>query len=106
MGLFNKNTKKQSAEKNQINNKELKEMLANTALNTLTEGKDYNQLANTMCEFGYLFEVEGRGVEALFKITTDKDTFYFAVQKNSLMLLNFDEELFQSTTDTVLNRHK
>ena len=105
MGLFNK-MKKQNGEKNEINNKVLKERLANAALQMLTEGEDYDQLAYTMCEFGYLFEIDGHGLEALFKIKTDKDTFYFAAQKNSLLKLDLNEELFKGTTDTFLSLHQ
>lgn len=106
MGVFGKNKKGQNAEKNEIGNRELKENLADTALQTLTEGEDYSQLVNTTCEFGYLFIIEGHGLEALFKITTDKGVFYFAAQKNSLMRLAINEEMFQSTTETFLSMHQ
>lgn len=105
MGLFNKK-KKQPAERNEIANMKLKEILANTALGTLTEGEDYNQLAFTECEFGYLFDIDDHGLEALYKITTDKGVFYFAAQKASVMRLNFNEELFKSTTETFLSLHQ
>lgn len=103
MGLF---SKKKKIEKNEIGNKELKETLANTALGMLKQGEDYEQLAYTECEFGYLFVIEGHGLEALFKITTDQGVFYFAAQKNSLSRLTLNEELFQSTTDTFLDLHQ
>lgn len=102
MGLFSK--KKNT--NNQIENKELKENLANSAISVLKEGEHYHSLANTMCEFGYLFSFEGHGLEALFKITTDVDTYYFAAQGNSLQFLDFNEELFKSTTDTFLEIHE
>lgn len=102
MGLF---SKKKKHENNQINNKELKENLANYAMSILNEGEHYKSLAYTKCEFGYLFNFEGHGLEALFKITTDVDTFYFAAQGNSLQFLNFNEELFNSTTVTFLGMH-
>ena len=66
---------------------------------------DYGNLAYTKVEFGYLFQVEGRGTEALFKVTTDKTTVYFAVQGARLMRLNFSEELFQTTVDSFLELH-
>lgn len=102
MGLF----KKKNKEKNEINNKILKENLANAALQFLIEGEDYEQLANTICEFGYLFDIEGHGLEALYKIKTDKCTAYFAAQGDSVMRLNFNEELFQGTKETFLSLHK
>ena len=104
MGFFSK--KKKTSEKNEINNRELKENLATTALNLLKPGEAYDQLAYTSCEFGYLFMIDGHGLEALFKITTDKGVFYFAAQGDKLMQLQFNEELFQSTTKTFLDMHQ
>lgn len=103
MGWFFKKKKK---EKNEINNPELKEKLANAALTSLVEGKDYEQLVHTTCEFGYLFVIDGHGLEALFKFTTDKATFYFAAQGDTLTRLEFNESLFRSTTDTFLSLHQ
>lgn len=103
MGLF-KN--KKPKERNEIANRELKENLANTAIGVLQEGKDYGQLAYTTCEFGYLFDIDGHGIEALFKIITDKGTHYFAAQGDKLMRLQFNEQLYQSTKDTFLSMHQ
>lgn len=69
-----------SSERNEINNKELTEMLANTALEILVQGEDYKELAGTTVKFGYLFDIDNHGIEALFKVITDKTTAYFAVQ--------------------------
>lgn len=106
MGLFQRNKKKQNTETNEINNKTLKEQLMNTALQLLVEGQDYEQLAYTTCEFGYLYVIEGHGLEALFKMITDKGTIYFAAQKESLMRININEELFKTTTETFLSLHQ
>ena len=102
--------RKQQAEppkkgRNEIGNRALKENLAEAALGALREKDDYGNLAYTKIEFGYLFQVEGRGTEALFKVTTDKTTVYFAVQGARLMRLNFSEELFQTTVDSFLELH-
>ncbi len=106
MGLFNRK-KKKPAEFNEISNSSLKVELADIALQTLTEGEDYINLDKTLCEFGYLFMIDDHGVESLFKLITDKEkTFYFAAQKDSIMRLNFNEELFKSTTETFLSMHK
>lgn len=102
MGLF---SKKKSTEKNEINNKVLKENLANAAIEMLKQGEDYIQLAYTQCEFGYLFIIDNHGLESLFKITTDKETFYFAAQGNSLKRLALNEQLFKDTTETFLSLH-
>ena len=111
MGIFekifgSKNNEQPPNEKNEIGNKQLKENLANTALGLLEQGKDYDELAYTKVEFGYLFDIEGHGIEALFKVITDKTTAYFAAQGNKLMRLNFTEELFRSTAEGFLDRHK
>ncbi len=105
MGLFGKK-KKQPAERNAIDDRNLKMNLADTALGLLVQGEDYGELANTKCEFGYLFDIEGHGIEALFKLTTDKTTAYFAAQGDKLMRLDFNEELFKSTTEGFLSMHK
>lgn len=91
MGLFKK---KEPKEKNEIENKVLKENISNAALAQLSQGEDYESLAYTKVEFGYLFDIENHGIEALFKIITDKDTFYFAVQGPKLLRLTLTEELF------------
>ncbi len=105
MGLFGKK-KKQPAERNAIDDRNLKMNLADSALGLLVQGEDYGELANTKCEFGYLFVIEDHGIEALFKLTTDKTTAYFAAQGDKLMRLNFNEELFQTTVEGFLDMHK
>ena len=95
MGLF----KKQPIEKNEIGNKVLKENIAEAALGQLCAGKDYETLAYTKVEFGYLFDIENHGIESLFKVITDKDTYYFAVQGTNLLRLTLTEELFSSYVD-------
>jgi len=102
---FKNSTEKQKGEKNEIGNKELKETLGNTALSTLRQGSDYHDLSGLTVEFGYLYDIDGRGIEALFKVTTDVETLYFAVQKGSLIRLSFSEEMFTSTTETFLAIH-
>lgn len=92
-------------ESNEINNKELKENIANTALSLLEEGSDYVDLAYTTVQFGYLFDIEDHGLEALLKVITDKLTAYFAVQGTSMMRLNFSEELFETTVAGFLDLH-
>lgn len=53
-------------EHNEMENKALKEYLASAALQMLAEGTDYENLAGTTCRFGYLFQIDGHGLEALF----------------------------------------
>lgn len=104
MGLFSR--KKKKLERNEINNKAMKENLANTALGMLDQGQDYEQLDNLKCEFGYLFVIEGHGLESLFKITTDTCVSYFAAQGDSLSRVALNEEQYKSTTETFLSLHQ
>lgn len=97
--------KKDIKEENIIDNRKIKENIADAALALLQEGEDYNELVNTKVEFGYLFDIEDHGLEALFKVMTDRTTAYFAVQGTSLMRLKFNEELFEATVDTFLDLH-
>ena len=81
MSLFSrKKHDKKPKESNEIANKELKEWAAYTALDIMQKDIDFENLAYTKVEFGYLFNIEGHGIEALFKIITNKTTAYFAVQ--------------------------
>lgn len=108
MGLFGKKKDKPEenpSERNVIDIHDLKVNLANTALGLLVEGEDYEELVNTQVTFGYIFEIDGHGLEALYKITTDKTTAYFAAQGDKLMRLNFTEELFNSTVEGFLSMH-
>ena len=90
---------------NEIKNKELKEFLADSALAILTQGEDYQDLVYTTVEFGYLYDVENRGPEALFKVTTDKTTVYFAAQVGKLLCLDFTEEAFKDTVERMRAFH-
>ena len=90
---------------NQIDNKELKENLADAALSLLKQNKDYKNLENTSVEFGYLFDIDNHGLEALFKVITDNNTIYFAAQGNSLKMLDLDEDIFKAVTEQFLSIH-
>lgn len=106
MYFFNKKKQEEKPkERNEIGNKELKENIANTALSLLSEDVDYENLAYTKVEFGYLFDIDDHGIEALLKIITDKTTNYFAVQGTKMMILDFSEELFQITVEGFLDLH-
>lgn len=96
---------KKPKERNEIGNKDLKEQIADAALAILEEGTDYENLLYTKVQFGYLFDIEGHGIEALWKGTTDQMTAYFAMQGETLLSLNFSEALFQGTTETFLTLH-
>lgn len=92
-------------EHNEMENKELKEGLANAALQMLAEGTDYETLDGTRCQFGYLFLIDGHGLEALFKVETDLGTAYFAAQGEQLLRLSINEALFKDLTSVFLELH-
>ncbi len=92
-------------ESNEIANKPLKENIADAALSMLIRGEDYEELAYTKVEFGYLFYIEAHGIESLLKIITDKTTAYFAVQGEKMIRLDFSEELFKTTVDGFMDIH-
>ncbi|MBQ3559687.1 MAG: hypothetical protein IJA07_09265 [Agathobacter sp.] len=106
MGLFDKIFKQKGNRENQIENRGLKENLANAALGLLVQGVDYENLAYIEVEFGYLFLIENHGLEALYKITTDKDVFYFVAQQEKLMRVEINEAMFKTTTETFLEMHE
>ena len=109
MGLFGKKKDKPEAnpsERNMIDNHDLKVNLANTALGLLVQGEDYEELVNTQVTFGYIFMIDGHGLEALYKITTDKTTAYFAAQGDKLMRLTINEDMFDSVVEGFLSAHR
>ena len=97
--------KSESKGVNKIEDKELKEWIANNAINLLEKDKDYTELTNTKVEFGYLFDFENHGIEALLKVFTDKDTIYFAVQGQKMMRLNLTEEIFNTYVEGFVKIH-
>lgn len=108
MSIFNKNKDKKgkaNAKRNEIDNKELKEQLANSALSMFEQSVDYKNLVNTQVEFGYLFDIDNHGLESLFKVKTDIDTYYFAVQKQSITRVNLSEEQFIAYKEKFLEMH-
>jgi len=106
MGIFEKvHKERESKSTNEIGNRMLKTNIVNHAMSLLEEGVDYDDLAYTTVDFGYLFLIENHGIEALFKITTDKDVLYFACQKESMLRVNLNEALFISTTEGFLDFH-
>lgn len=90
---------------NKIEDKELKEWIANNAINLLEKDKDYSELANTIVEFGYLYDFEGHGIEALLKVVTDKETVYFAVQGTKMMRVDLTQETFNAYVEGFIKIH-
>lgn len=92
-------------ERNEINNDSVKYKLVKCALKTLKQGEDYDNIENISFGFGYLYVIESGGYNALFKVVTEKKTFYYAAQKNKIMRLSFNEDAFNDTVKKVLDLH-
>lgn len=106
MGLFGKKKDKEKpSERDMMDNHDLKVNLANTALGLLVQGEDYEELVNTQVTFGYVFMIDGHGLEALYKITTDKTVAYFAAQGDKLMRLTINEDMYESVVEGFLSAH-
>ena len=99
--------KNKKQEVNQINNKELKEMLLDNALAVLVNANKIRpeHFKGIQAKFGYLLMLENHGIEALFKIIKDDKVFYFAFQQNTLRLLEMSEQQFESVTQHMLDWH-
>ena len=103
---------------NIINNKAIKEQLADTALALLASHKFISMekdLKHLVVEFGYLLMPKDRDeVSTLIKITTPKKlfqsqkVFYLVSQGDKLLLLNesFSEDMFRKVSQDMLMRHK
>ena len=91
--------------KNAINNTTWKENLVNGSAKLVKQRVHYDTTFNTSAEFGYLFDFGDGDVEALFKVVTDTMTCYFALQKSQLMLLEFNDILFDEYTRIFLELH-
>lgn len=104
MGLFKK---KQKSNVNQIDNRELKENLADSALAVLVNSQlmTFEDFAGIKVEFGYLLMIENHGLEALFKVMKDNDVYYFAAQQEKLMLVAINENQYKSTVDHMLSQY-
>ena len=103
MGIF----KNKKQEVNQINNKELKEQLLDSALAFLVNANEIKpkDFKGIQAIFGYLLMLENYGIEALFKIIKDDKIFYFAFQQNTLRFLDISEQQFESVTQHMLDLH-
>lgn len=91
---------------NRIHDTALKERIADYAVNSLQKDLDYTELANTIVQFGYLYEFENHGLEALFKVVTDRTSAYFAVQGEKMMRLNLTEAVFDAYVDSFLELNR
>lgn len=74
----------QCTERSRINNADLKVKRLDAAMGLLVESEDHENLARAKAGFGYLFDIDDHGIEALFRIKTDKTMAYFARRAKSL----------------------
>lgn len=102
MSVFN-----ERKEVNQIENKELKDNILDNALAFLVNAKEIEtkDFKGIKAQFGYLLMIENHGLEALFKLIKDDKVFYFAVQQQTLKLLNITEQQFESVTQHMLDMY-
>lgn len=103
---MNLTNEKENVEINEIGNRELISNIADVMVSMLMNyGKIAKEdLVNFRIEFGYIFTING-SVEGLAKASTAKDVFYVAIQKNQMMLLEFNEELYQDTVKNMKSMH-
>jgi hypothetical protein len=90
--------------KNKLDDKELKEMIGNSALGLLTQGNDYDSLSGLIVQFSYIFQTP-EGIEAMFKITTDKKVLKFGVNRSKIMLIDLPDETFEEIAAMTIDRH-
>lgn len=94
-------------EKNQMFNYELKSSIGNAAVGImLNQGlAKESELVNLSMEFGYLFLKDDGVLEGLLKVKLLDRVTYFAAQKGSLMLINIDEEKYNSVVAQMKEFH-
>lgn len=96
-------------EKNQMANASIKEKIASLAIKTLETNQIVTKedLEEIRVNFGYIFTKEDGALEALlYVLTKSQNKYYFAVQKEKLLLLNMNEELFKETVDNMKNLYE
>lgn len=93
-------------ERDESDNAELMQALTQSAVDLLERGSDYDDADSAKARFGYLFDIDEHGLEALFELTTDRGVFYFAAQKDSLLRLDINREMFLATSEQFLSLHQ
>lgn len=94
-------------EVNQMYNRDLKKDLVNKAIGILIEKKmitedDFKGLsANT----GYIFKTKEQQIEALFQLSFADKKYYFAVQKDKLMIVDITASMYEQTVNYMKSEH-
>ena len=100
---------KEYKEVNLADNEELKRNIVDEAANSLAKQNkvDPEKDQNLLFNFGYIFTRKDGKTEALFELIFASDkVFYMALQDNKLILLNFDEETYRNTVQSMINEHE
>ena len=91
---------------NEIHNEEITHTLVELGMGLLIKDKDFENIEEMRCTFGYCIKgVDGK-IESLFKIETDKITAYYQYVHDKIMRLNIDEDMFNTATDIFYSNNK
>jgi hypothetical protein len=90
---------------NEIDNKEILEMLGSYAFSLLEKGKDYENLDGLQCTFGYCITGVNGELESLYKIITDKTIVYFQAINGKVVRLTIDEEKYLYAVNFLFNNN-
>ena len=95
-------------EENQMQNKELKLKIGDHAIRLLLTKKMITEenIKDIKLSYGYILTLNDGNIEALFKITLNNETYYFAFQKLALRLLNINEALYKMLVLNMKNLHE
>ncbi len=92
---------------NQKHNKSLINSVCNTIVGALLEQEMISRedLSSLGAHVGYLFTKEDGELEGLFRVSTDNDTFYFALQNGGLIPIDIDDNMYDATISTMKEMH-
>lgn len=95
-------------ERNEINNRLLKEKIVNRCINGLSRTKhitreDYPYIS---CDFGYIFTTADETIEAIVKITVRDSEYYISVSEGSMKFVDIDDETFNKTVSMMKELHE
>ena len=94
---------------NEINNREIKQTLANCAIKILLSQNiiTNDELISAQFSYGYVFTKDDGVLEALYKVIINKEKmYYFAAQKNKIMLISINEETYDQTINYMVKKHE
>ena len=92
---------------NQKHNKSLINSVCNTIVGALLEQEMISRedLSSLGAHVGYLFTKEDGELEGLFRVSTDNDTFYFALQNGGLIPIDIDDNMYDATISKMEEMH-